>query len=128
MIAAEDETVWRAIGDGTRREIVGLLTEAPRTTGEVCARFQGRLSRVGVMKHLDVLVDAGLVEVEREGRKRWNHLRTAPLERVCGGWIERVTARHRAALLGLKEHVEGGWRGERARRRGRSKSKRKEGS
>ncbi len=125
MIAAEDEAVWRAIGDGTRREIVGLLTEAPRTTGEVCAQFRGRLSRVGVMKHLDVLEDAGLVAVEREGRKRWNHVRTAPLERVCGGWIERVTARHRAALLGLKEHVE---RGERARRQGEARGKRKEGS
>ena len=49
--------LWRALADPTRRQILDLLRERPRVTGEVAARFP--ISRVAVMRHLDVLAQAG---------------------------------------------------------------------
>ena len=88
-----DDRVWRALADPTRRAILDLLADRVRTTGEVCAHFasarRGGLGRTGVMKHLGVLEQAGLVVVRREGRRRWNHLNPVPIQRVCDRWVSR---------------------------------------
>ncbi len=108
MISAsvKHERIWAALADPTRRAILDLLRETPRTTGEVCSAFKERLSRVGVMKHLDVLTGAGLVVARRKGRNRWNHLNPEPLREVCMPWIERYQAAQLSALEALKTHVE----------------------
>ena len=54
--------------------IVECLTTRPCTTGELVERFSTTLVRTAVMKHLDVLEEAGLIHIEREGRVRWNDL------------------------------------------------------
>jgi DNA-binding transcriptional ArsR family regulator len=54
--------------------IVECLTTRPCTTGELVERFSPALVRTAVMKHLNVLEEAGLIRIEREGRVRWNHL------------------------------------------------------
>ncbi len=67
---AEDlDAAWRALADPPRRRILDLLRRRPTTTAELAAQFE--CTRFGVMKHLGVLVDAGLVVVRREGRQRW---------------------------------------------------------
>src|SRR2546423_966903 len=62
-----NDRVWRALGDRSRRRMLDLLAERPRTTGELASAF-GKLSRFAVMKHLRVLHRAGLLVVSQEGR------------------------------------------------------------
>ena len=105
MSAAQD-LVWRALADPRRRAILDLLAGRARTTGEVCAHFDD-IGRTGVMKHLDVLEEAELVVVRREGRVRWNHLNPAPIQRVCDRWVSRHVRGIARAANRLKEAVEG---------------------
>jgi len=89
---SEDELdpIWKALSDPTRRKILDLLNERPRTTGELAESFS--LSRFAVMKHLGVLEGAGLIGVRREGRERWNHLNAQPLTRMYDRWLSRQAA------------------------------------
>lgn len=68
----ENITIWAALADAKRRDIVNLLQEKPRTTGEISEHFD--VSRFAVMKHLKVLEQANLIKTRREGRQRWNML------------------------------------------------------
>ena len=69
---SNDLSIWTALADSKRRQIINLLEEKPRTTNEISEFFD--VSRFAVMKHLNVLEQANLIEVKREGRKRWNIL------------------------------------------------------
>ena len=94
------DLVWRALADPTRRAILDRLAERPRTTGELVETFDS-LCRTAVMKHLDVLVDAELVLVRRQGRQRWNHLNPIPIQRVCERWVNRHLGRLGASMMRL---------------------------
>lgn len=110
-MSPDPDRVWKALADGTRRALLDLLARRPRTTGELCAHFArpsaGGLGRTGVMKHLDVLVDADLVLVRREGRRRWNHLNPVPIQRVCDRWVSRHVRDLARSASRLKDLVEG---------------------
>lgn len=77
-------TTWRALANPTRRRLIELLSDAPRTTGELCAAFGA--SRFAVMKHLRVLERVGLVDVRPDGRKRWNTLNPRRLLEIGDRW------------------------------------------
>lgn len=98
------EPVWRALADPTRRAILDRLRIAPRTTGALALEFP--LSRFAVMKHLDVLVAAGLVLVRREGRERWNHLNPTPLQLMYERWVRPYESHWAAPLVRLKQQIE----------------------
>jgi DNA-binding transcriptional ArsR family regulator len=66
--------VFRAMADPTRRQILRLLRDAPRTSGEIAARFDS--SWPTVSRHLGVLKDAGLVTAERHGQEIHYELNT----------------------------------------------------
>jgi DNA-binding transcriptional ArsR family regulator/uncharacterized protein YndB with AHSA1/START domain len=97
--------IWKALSDPTRRAILDLLKERPRTTGELCAAFE-ELSRFAVMKHLSVLAEAKLVIVRPHGRERWNHLNVVPLQQIYERWLKPYEARWASSLLNLKQYVE----------------------
>jgi DNA-binding transcriptional ArsR family regulator len=98
--------VFKALADERRREILDLLRDGPRTTGELCAHF-GKIDRCTVMQHLKVLEGAELVIVKREGRLRWNYLNVVPVQEIYDRWISRY-ARPSVELLGrLKRELEG---------------------
>lgn len=100
------DQVFRALSDPTRRRVLDLLRERPRTTGELVQGFP-ELSRFAVMKHLGVLVAAGLVVVRKEGRRRWNHLNAVPLRMMYERWVSRYESAWAGSLLGLKRASEG---------------------
>jgi DNA-binding transcriptional ArsR family regulator len=120
MIRADqqDDAVFKALGDATRRRALDLLREGPMTTGELCARLERHpagtarastadsLGRTGVLRHLAVLMDAGLVVTRTEGRVRWNHLNGAPLQRVCDRWMSRHVQAFASAFNRLKAVAE----------------------
>ena len=92
----------KALADPVRWQLVQAMADGPRTTGTLAEGFAQ--TRFGVMKHLDVLVAAGLVTIERRGRERWNHLNPVPLAAVLDSlttplgrdWAARLLALHRA--------------------------------
>lgn len=89
--------LFKALGDTRRREILDLVSQRPRTTGDLCAHFGSALDRCTVMQHLGVLQKARLLVAKREGRLRWNHFNPAPLREIHGGWLAaRMKARAKA--------------------------------
>jgi DNA-binding transcriptional ArsR family regulator len=76
------DAVARSIADPTRRQILSLLVAQPGlTTGQLAERVAG-ITRWGVMKHLAVLRDAGLVQTLDEGRRRRHYREAAPLAQL----------------------------------------------
>ncbi len=101
----DDDAVWKALADPTRRMILENLEGSPVTTGGVVEQFSGRLVRTAVMKHLDILTAANLVRVERVGRTRYNHFEPAPLEKALH-WLEKRARVHSENLGRLKRLAE----------------------
>jgi DNA-binding transcriptional ArsR family regulator/uncharacterized protein YndB with AHSA1/START domain len=102
----EEDTapLWRAMADPTRRQILDLLQERPRVTGEIAARFP--ISRIAVMRHLEVLSEAGLVVSRKRGRQRWHYLNAIPLQKLHRRWAEPAAAGFASTLLRLQDTVE----------------------
>ena len=104
-MANDSDSIWKALSDPTRREILDRLRDGPRQTTEIVESFP-QLSRFGVMKHLDVLRAAGLVKTRSEGRLRINSLNAAPLRDVIERWIGKYEAYWANTLLRVKESAE----------------------
>ncbi len=98
--------MFKALADRRRREMLDLLKDAPRTTGDLCERFEGALDRCTVMQHLGVLERAGLVIARREGRQRWNHLNAAPFKDIYDRWISAYATEAVELLARLKRDLE----------------------
>jgi len=103
---AGQELVFKALADHRRREMLDLLKEQPRTTGELCARFKS-LDRCTVMQHLRVLERADLVIVKREGRLRWNYLNAVPIKQIYDRWIGQYASQAVELLGRMKSEIEG---------------------
>jgi DNA-binding transcriptional ArsR family regulator len=96
--------LWRALADPTRRRILDLLRERPRITGEIATQFP--VSRIAVMRHLEVLSQAGLVTSRKRGRERWHYLNAVPLQKLYRRWADPAAAGFASALLRLADTVE----------------------
>jgi DNA-binding transcriptional ArsR family regulator len=101
----EMDAVWKALADPTRRAILDLLRQGPRMTTEVVDAFP-EMTRFGVMKHLDVLRNAGLVNTREEGRQRVNSLNPVPIRQIYERWVSRYQDFWADTLLRVKEDVE----------------------
>lgn len=104
-MVADDDRVFRALADPTRRRILDLLFERDgRTLTELEAGFD--TTRFGVMKHVRVLTDAGLVVTRRQGRATLHFLDPVPIRLVHDRWIDKFTEPTVAALVDLKARLE----------------------
>lgn len=97
------ETVFRAVADPTRREILGLLRQRSLTVGELAANFE--TSRPAISKHLRLLRVAGLVVAHPRGTASVCRLNAEPL-RAVNDWLQDYRAFWRGTLRELKKHVE----------------------
>jgi DNA-binding transcriptional ArsR family regulator len=84
--------VYQALADPTRRKILDELAGRDgQTLFEICSRLamKHRLtsSRQAISQHLDVLEAAGLIVTRREGRYKFHHLDTRPLEHIADRWL-----------------------------------------
>ena len=104
-MAKDLDPIWKALSDPTRREILDLLRDGPSQTTKIVDSFP-HLSRFGVMKHLEVLREAGLVRTRSEGRRRINCLNAAPLREIVERWIGQYDAYWSNTLLRVKESGE----------------------
>jgi DNA-binding transcriptional ArsR family regulator/uncharacterized protein YndB with AHSA1/START domain len=97
--------VFRALADPTRRS---LLDELLKADGQSLSSLEARLpmSRFGVMKHLKVLEEAGLVVCRRRGREKLHFLNPVPIRLIHDRWVSKYAEPWAAALSGLKHELE----------------------
>src|ERR1700751_3593850 len=102
----DDDAVFRALADRTRRLLLDLLFERDgRTLTELESGL--KMTRFGVMKHLRLLEDAGLVLIRRSGREKLHFLNPVPIRLIHDRWIDKYTERQVSALANLKTELEG---------------------
>src|SRR5437588_8444859 len=99
------DDVFRALADPTRRS---LLDELFEDDGQTLTALEARLpmTRFGVMKHLRVLEEAGLVTVKRRGREKLHFLNPVPIRLVHDRWVSKYAEPWAAALSELKHDLE----------------------
>ena len=104
MIARMD-AVFRALADPTRRS---LLDELFKRDGQTLSALERRLpmTRFGVMKHLRVLEEVGLVTTKRRGREKLHFLNPVPIRLVHDRWVSKYAEPWVATLSGLKKRIE----------------------
>jgi DNA-binding transcriptional ArsR family regulator len=101
----DDDRVFKALADATRRFLLDLLfARDGRTLTELESELE--MTRFGVMKHLRVLEDAGLVVARRSGREKLHFLNPVPIRLIHDRWIDKYTERHVSALADLKNNLE----------------------
>jgi DNA-binding transcriptional ArsR family regulator len=101
----ELDGVWKALSDSTRRSILDLLRQGHRTTTQIVEAFP-HLSRFGVMKHMDVLREAGLIHTREDRRQRINSLNVVPIRQIYERWVGRFEELWASHLLRIKEDAE----------------------
>jgi uncharacterized protein YndB with AHSA1/START domain len=100
------DDVFKAVADKSRRKLLDRLFKRDgQTLGELCERVS--MTRFGVMKHLRVLEEAGLVVTRRAGREKLHYLNPGPIRLVHDRWVSKYAAPFAAALSQLKSHLEG---------------------
>jgi uncharacterized protein YndB with AHSA1/START domain/DNA-binding transcriptional ArsR family regulator len=103
----EHGAVFRALADPTRRRLLDLLFERDgRTVTELETHLP--MTRFGVMKHLRVLEEAGLIVTRKVGRERLHYLNPIPIQLISDRWISKYSAARASALADLKTALEGG--------------------
>src|SRR5262245_58351958 len=103
----EDEAVFRALADPSRRQLLDLLFERDgRTVTELESRMP--MTRFGVMKHLHVLEEAGLITTRKVGRERLHYLNPVPIQLISDRWLNKYSAARASALADLKTVLERG--------------------
>ena len=101
----DDDRVFKALADPTRRHLLDRLFQRDgRTLSELEAEVE--MTRFGVIKHLRVLEDAGLVATRREGREKLHFLNPVPIRLIHDRWIDKYTERRASALAELKATLE----------------------
>ena len=99
------DKVFKALADPTRRDLLDQLFEQD---GQSLSALQSRvdMTRFGVMKHLGVLEEAGLVTTRRRGREKLHYLNTVPIRLVHDRWVSKYAEPWAAALSQLKTDLE----------------------
>ena len=106
MDAVHDmEAVFKALADPTRRS---LLDELFARDGQTLTELEERLpmTRFGVMKHLRVLEEAGLVTTQRRGREKLHYLNPVPIRLIYDRWVSKYAEPLAAAISGIKRELE----------------------
>ncbi len=102
----EQEPIFRALADPTRRRLLDLLHEQDgRTLTELESELP--MTRFGVMKHLRVLEQAGLISTRKVGREKLHYLNPVPIQLISDRWINKYSAARVSALADLKSVLEG---------------------
>ncbi len=100
------DEVFRAINDPSRRVLLDrLFDEDGQTLGELCAHLPG-MTRFGVMNHLRVLEEAGLVTTRKAGRAKHHYLNPVPIRQVHDRWISKYAEPVVGRMAGLKARLE----------------------
>ncbi len=99
------DAVFRALAHGGRRKILDLVSAKPGCrVGDVCTHFE--MSRIGVLKHINLLEAANLLISEREGRERRLYFNVVPIQTIYERWTTEYSGLWAGRLTRLKYEVE----------------------
>lgn len=102
------DEVFKAINDPSRRQLLDSLYERDgQILGELCNLLPG-MTRYGVMNHLRILEEAGLVTTHKQGRSKYHYLNPVPIRLIHDRWISRYTEPRVGAIAGVKARLERG--------------------
>ena len=100
-----EDKVFKALADESRRVLLDKLFERDgRTLTDLESHLD--MTRFGVMKHLRVLEEAGLVVSLKKGREKLHYLNPIPIRQIHDRWISKYQEREVSALLDLKHSLE----------------------
>jgi uncharacterized protein YndB with AHSA1/START domain/DNA-binding transcriptional ArsR family regulator len=100
------EDVFRALADPNRRALLDALHDRDGRSLVELEEILPGMTRFGVMKHLRVLSDAGLVTARRDGRRKLHYLNPVPIQLIADRWISRFAAPWTTGLADLKANLE----------------------
>jgi len=104
QVVQDDNLIFKALADPTRRHLLDLLFEREgRTLSELASEIE--MTRIGVMKHLCLLEEAGLVVTQRSGREKLHFLNPIPIKLIHDRWIGKFELRV-SMLADLKQELE----------------------
>jgi DNA-binding transcriptional ArsR family regulator len=104
-LVEDDDRVFKALADRTRRFLLDRLFEQDgRTLTELESELE--MTRFGVMKHLRILEQAGLIVTRRSGREKLHYLNPVPIRLIHDRWIDKYKERRVSALVELKHELE----------------------
>jgi DNA-binding transcriptional ArsR family regulator len=102
----DDDAVFRALADASRRELLDRLqTKNGQTLLELCRGLD--MTRQAVAKHLAILEEANLVSSQRQGREKLHFINPAPINDIAERWISKFERPRLSALATLKITLEG---------------------
>ena len=102
---SDDDRIFKALADPTRRFLLDQLHERDgRPLSELESELE--MTRFGVMKHLRLLEEAGLVVTRRSGRHKLHYLNPMPIRLIHDRWIDKYRERYVSALADLKNELE----------------------
>ena len=102
------DEVFKAINDPNRRLLLDALYERDgQSLGELCEHLP-TMTRHGVMNHLRILEEAGLVTTHRSGRSKFHYLNPVPIRLIHDRWISRYAVRRVGQLAGMTITMEEG--------------------
>ena len=99
------DSIFRALSDPTRRQLLDRLFELPgQTLTELVDGLDMR--RQSVTKHLAILEEAGLVSCHWQGREKHHYLNPVPIGEISRRWLDKFSGKRAAAILNLKQALE----------------------
>ena len=101
----EPDKVFKALADPSRRTLLDqLFQHNGQTLNELCAHLA--MARQSVSKHLALLEEAGLVQIEWRGREKLHYLNPLPIQAIYDRWIGKYERSRLQALSVLRETLE----------------------
>jgi DNA-binding transcriptional ArsR family regulator len=99
----EAEHVFKAVADHHRRHLLDSLTQANgQTLAQLCDAMP--MSRIGVMKHLNILEQAGLITTRKLGRAKLHYLNPEPLQDIAS-WLDNYRRRWNSRMDRLENLI-----------------------
>jgi uncharacterized protein YndB with AHSA1/START domain/DNA-binding transcriptional ArsR family regulator len=102
----EEEAIFKALADASRRTLLdALFVKDGQSLNDLCDHLQ--MTRFGVMKHLQVLEEAGVITTQKVGREKYHYLNPVPIQMVYERWVGKYMQPWASTLTSLKQLMEG---------------------
>ncbi|UUZ82782.1 metalloregulator ArsR/SmtB family transcription factor [Paenibacillus sp. P26] len=100
-----ENEIFKALADPSRRTLLDLLHASDgRTLSDLCAPLE--MSRFGVMKHLNILEEAGLITTRKVGREKLHYLNSVPIRQIYDRWVSKYAEPWAIGLTAMKDELE----------------------
>jgi DNA-binding transcriptional ArsR family regulator len=101
-----DDRIFKALADPTRRKVLDLLfLNNGQSLAALCEKLDMR--RQSASQHIDILIEANLVAVVRQGREKLHFLNPVPIHEIYDRWVQKFERQRVTILQELKTRLEG---------------------